>query len=159
MDGRKRKGKQRKFRGNRYTGSLKPSADDVSVAEPTTPVPTPPTRASTSTASSSKLNDSLKKFENISTEEDIEGYRLLDIETLIKFISLSPCAACLSKIKTGRTEAIKPLYKFSETLAGISSVLKITCEYCDDDRIFRVERPGENLNIRFQHAMYSIGIN
>ena len=105
------------------------------------------------------MNESLNKFEDISTEDDIEGYRLLDIQTLIKFISLSPCTACLSKIKTGRTEAIKPLYKFSETLVGISSVVKITCEHCDDDRIFRVERPGENLNIRFQHAMYSICIN
>ena len=80
------------------------------------------------------------------------------MKCLIDFITLSPCGKCLSQIKTGRTPTVKPSFTVSESLIGISSKLTIRCDYCDDDRTFCLTST-ENANIRFQHAMYAIGVN
>ena len=48
-----------------------------------------------------------------------------------------------------------PSYTFKETLNGF--MITIVCEYCHDKRLFSFT-PEENINLRFQPALYRLGV-
>ena len=117
--------KRRKFAGNQYTGSLKKTK---------------------TSASEEKIQVTKKK----SREHVVDGYRLVDVQNLLNFVSGFPCPTC----------GVNG-YAMTENIAGLRSTISFTCLKPDCSSTYRLQSQpdGESVNTRFQMAMFSIGRN
>ncbi|KAI0229008.1 hypothetical protein LSAT2_020553 [Lamellibrachia satsuma] len=117
--------KRRKFAGNQYTGSLKKTK---------------------TSASEEKIQVTKKK----SREHVVDGYRLVDVQNLLNFVSGFPCPICGGNG-----------YAMTENIAGLRSTISFTCLKPDCSSTYRLQSQpdGESVNTRFQMAMFSIGRN
>ena len=114
-------------------------------------------------ASSSKLehNVTITKESRPTESSNLEGYRFVDIQALISLIQLLLCRACSSITKSGSRScatAISPDYSVTEKKCGLSSKIVFHCNHCTDELLFETS-PNQNINMWFQLAMYSVGIN
>ena len=104
--------------------------------------------ASSSNTAFMKLNESVNLEENkIDADEHVlpTGYRVFDIQNLFNFINTFPCPSCFNECG----------YAVTESNSGLFSKLSFSCVSCKD--VFMLNNSKENLNVRFQLSMYSIG--
>ncbi len=179
----KSRSKRRKFHGNRYTyqstadtsdslstGSRSRSStnpddrDTDSLASTSTPSTrsrsnsrpnststsslqmADPTRSSHEIRKSSSYQKLNKPDDTVTENSSLSGYRFINIEDLVSFINLFPCPSC------GETK--DNLFHINEQLTGINTKLTFECSMCKNISTFSHK---ENVNLRFQVAMYGIG--
>ena len=120
--------KKRSFHGNRYTRATAAAA-----------------AAEAALSSSGQKLGVATAPRDAPVEGDISGYRLLDVGELVLFVQQFPCRSCHHQGCT-----------VSDKLTGLSTVITFTCTSCD--AAIKLEgSPRENVNLRFQTAIYSIG--
>ena len=90
-----------------------------------------------------KLEENLS--ENSIVENPLSGYRMFDVRQLIDFMQQFARPTCQNDG-----------YDVTEVKAGLDTSMKFTCRTCSDELNLR-NTCGENINVRFQMAMYSIG--
>ncbi|KAK3765046.1 hypothetical protein RRG08_023564 [Elysia crispata] len=144
---RKDRPKKRKFHGNKYTTPTKIAKTPEKNVSRTTGV---------ETSSSKKLQKSQACVDT--SRQEIEGFRFVDISTLINFVVSTPCKNCLSQTSRGRSSVCTPSYSVEETLKGVNTVLIISCNICN--AVVKLDfSPNQNINMRFQFSMYSVGVD
>ena len=151
---RKDRKKKRTFHGNRYKKSESVVSDsaegtDTTDASSSSNIASTPDVQVQVSSSAQKLNDSISQFPNV--ENSDEGYRLFQKSGLVSFIQTFPCPACFNISDSDS----KPTFKILETLNGIDSELCIICTLCNAP-VASLSN-SENLNMRFQLAMTSVG--
>ena len=78
-------------------------------------------------------------------DEPLSGYRLFDIRQLVEFVEQFPCPTCQH---SG--------YDVTEFGAGLATTVRFTCRACS--AVVNLKSTcDENINLRFQMAVYSIG--
>lgn len=93
-----------------------------------------------------------------SSDEDLDlgrvhGMRLFRYDLLEEFIQLFPCPSCFHC-----SESVGKTFSLEEKLTGISSELVVRCNFCGYEvPSLKTSDPSENVNLRFQLAMYGIG--
>ena len=158
--------KKRKFYGNRFFKKLRLDDEAIEPIDIVEPVPRPsemqPNISDTTLdmenesgvlnteAANSVLNTAFCKLnESVSELDDFpdmpSGYRFIDIDSLVKFMNAFMCPSCLEECG----------FEMTESRFGVSSKMSFICKGCKQD--FLLNHCKENLNLRFQMAMYSIG--
>ncbi|XP_059166973.1 uncharacterized protein LOC131949201 [Physella acuta] len=105
-----------------------------------------PTRSSHEICKSSSYQKLNKPDDTVTENSSLSGYRFINIEDLVSFINLFPCPSC------GETK--DNLFHINEQLTGINTKLTFECSMCKNISTFSHK---ENVNLRFQVAMYGIG--
>ena len=126
--------KRRQFHGNRHTGLLE-TPGSASELNETTPL---------QSSSAQKLHRHLQEPE-IRSDETLSRYRLFDVHQFVDFLQQFPCPTCQH---TG--------YDATESTTGLATTVLFTCKACSAEWNFK-NVCGENINFRFQMAIYSIG--
>ena len=96
-----------------------------------------------------RSSSAMKLQEQVSEEpivdDTLSGYRMFDVDQLTNFIRQFPCPTCQYQC-----------YDVTEVKAGLATSMKFTCRACSDELNLH-NTSGENINVRFQMAIYSIG--
>ena len=81
---------------------------------------------------------------------ELDGYRLIDMQNLLNFVSVFPCPNCGGNG-----------YTVTEDIAGLRSSLSFKCLKPDCGNTYKLNShpDGESVNTRFEMAMFSIGRN
>ncbi|XP_059163145.1 uncharacterized protein LOC131946415 [Physella acuta] len=90
-----------------------------------------------------KLNSSVN-VEN-SYSDSNTGYRLFDLQNLVNFMRVFPCPSCEEHCG----------FDLTENNCGLSCKVSFSCIKCKET--FTLNSSNENINLRFQLSMYSIG--
>ncbi len=148
---RKDRKKKRTFHGNRFKKSESVVSDSAEGTDATDASASSNTSTSDvqvqASSSAQKLNDSISQFPDV--ENSCEGYRLFQKSGLVDFIQTFPCPSCFNISDSA------PTFKILETLNGIDSELHIICTLCNAP--VALLSNSENLNMRYQLAMTSVG--
>ena len=160
--------KKRKFTGNQYSsvskkpsGSAAGSASSTSSTSRSTSASTeqPPTTPASATASGSKLRHVVDQLAPCHPT----GYRIMDIELLIDFISNFPCPNCSSPCfgSTSADDVTKRVVSEEDVNAnGLASRILFTCVQCRQSQDFHTSKKVDSVyeaNSRFPLAISSIG--
>lgn len=146
--------KKRKFAGNRYTGVL-----NVKNPRLDTESDNMVRGAGQQEQAASKVKLQKKTVSHTIEDEDITGYRFVDIELLIKFVGQFCCPSCGSQSFGYANNTA--LMDVNEAKCGLASVLKFTCADCKESTELKTSVKHQNgffdVNRRFPFAVYSIG--
>lgn len=134
--------KKRKFPGNQYeTKAKKAKVRDQNET----------TKASTS-ASAKKISGKIPTVRTEKENENVSGFRLIDLEILRGTLELLPCSSCL--------EFSLQLFEDDDKRMGCASYLYLWCSSCGWKKEFYTSKLTKNfyeVNRRIVYAMRSIG--
>lgn len=118
--------------------------------------PPPPVKPVTSnTASSEKLGQ--KSDAVFDTDDELTGFRFMDCDLLINFVSDFPCSQCEHPL--GENRCSKKLSNVKETRSSMCSIFEFSCECGHKYVLNSSKKSGKTyeVNRRFAVAMFSIG--